>query len=410
MPALKYARCYHHLRCDHLEIIEQTARASYGKLLAILTKATSGDIALAEDCLSSAFAKALETWPDTSVPQNPEAWLVKTAKNLMIDSKRHNKVQSKNIEDLLTYLTDNQQASTSVDYRLELLFVCAHPAIDSSVRTPLMLQAVMGFTVDQIAPLFLVSPGSLEKKLTRAKQKIKLASIPFSKPETSEMTERLQDVLEAIYGVFGKSWDLLNENLEEEAVFLARIVSQLLPEEPEPKGLLSLLLYCQSRKSARRYNQVYIPLFEQNTNFWDHQLIQEAESILSEASKISTPGRFQYEAAIQSAQLAQILNKTNTNEEITLLYQALLSLTDTIGAKISFAAFLLRVERINEAVQMLSDLEFEAVKSYQPYWVLKGEVSLAQNNDQEARLHLQTAIGLTDDPSVRSFLLKKMEN
>ena len=396
-----------------MKIIEQTARASYGKLLAILVKITDGDIALAEDCLSAAFAKALETWAESKVPENPEAWLVTTAKNQLLDGLRHKQVKATNEADLIDHLIESQTTSTTFDYRLELLFVCSHPAIDSNIRTALMLQTVMGFKVSEIAPLFLLSPLTLEKRLTRAKQKIKLAQIPFAKPDISEMPGRISEVLEVIYGVFGRSWDLLNEPLEEEALFLARLVTELLPNEPEPKGLLSLLLFCRSRQRARRLDSVYVPLDEQDTRLWDNELIAEAENLLKQAFLINKHGRFQYEAALQSAQLAKILNNADTDRDVIALYEKLQALTNAVGVSVSFAAALLRMSRIEQAHSILADLEKTesvAIRSYQPYWVLMAEMSLKLKENDSAKKYLQTALGLTEDLTVKSFLLNKMKN
>lgn len=391
-----------------MKIIEQTARASYGRLLATLVKATSGDIALAEDCLSAAFTKALEVWPQSKAPENPEGWLITTAKNMLIDGIRHNKVKNELQNDLVTHLLELQENPSPVDSRLELLFVCSHPAIDPTIRTPLMLQVVMGLTVEEIAPLFLVSPSSLEKKLTRAKQKIKLAQIPYSKPEPSELTARIHDVLEAIYGIYGKSWDLLNDQLEDEAIFLARLTVELLPQEPEPKGLLSLLLFCKSRQQARRIEGHYVPLFEQDTKLWDHNLIAEAEKRLTEAFLLQAPGRFQYEAAIQSAQLAKILNGRETDEDLIKLYQGLITLNPSIGAKIALGSVFLRTQKIDELKSLLAELDMERAKSYQPYWVLKAELSAHLKDERTSKSEFETAIGLTDDLSLKSFLLKRL--
>lgn len=398
-----------------MQAVEQTARASYGKLLAILVKATDGDIPLAEDCLAEAFQKALEVWPQTAVPQNPEAWLITTAKNLMIDGLRHQKVQKKNQMDLIDSLLENQESQKSPnfeatsDYRLELLFGCSHPAIDHNVRIALMLQVVMGFKVEDIAGLFLLSAAALEKRLTRAKQKIKLAKIPFSRPDVHEMPERLSDVLEVIYGVFGQSWDSFNEQLEDEAIFLARIVVQLLPLEAEPKGLLSLLLFCKSRKSARRVKEVHVPFFEQDTSRWDLQLVHGAEALLKEAFLRQKLGRFQLEAALQSALVAQKLNQIDTNADVIKLYQALLERVETVGLKVSYAAALIRMKKTEEARKLLAEMPIEEVKKYQPYWVVNAELSLIDNEKLAAKKNFEIAIGLTQDPAIKLFLQSKIE-
>lgn len=306
------------------------------------------------------------------------------------------------MQTLLSLLAEQVEASN--DNRLELLFACAHPAIDPTVRTPLMLQTVLGFNVDQIASVFLTSPSAIEKRLTRAKQKIKIAKIPFEIPDVEEMPSRLTDVLEGVYALFGKSWDEFNFDLEDEAIFLAEIVVKLLPAEAEPKGLLSLLLFCKSRQEARRHEDTYIPLFQQDVKLWNQDLIGRAEKLLKEAFLLKSPGRFQFESAIQSAQIAKIHNGLDTDMHIVKLYEALIATTGTIGAVISYAAALLNMDRTAESFQIAQEIDGERVKVYQPYWALMGEIHSKQGDFNSAKHCLERAIGLTEDKAVKNYL------
>src|SRR4029434_7332610 len=190
---------------------------------------------------------------------------------------------------------------------LKLLFVCAHPAIDPAMHTPLMLQTVLGLDASRIAGPFLIAPKTMGQRLVRAKTKILRGGIQFEIPQAQDLPERLDAVLEAIYAAFGIGWDDMlgaderGRGLAEEAIWLARVLLELTPAEAEVQGLLALMLHCEARRAARRDRDGrYVPLSEQDPELWSLSLIEEAERHLSEASKYERPGRFQLEAAIQS--------------------------------------------------------------------------------------------------------------
>ena len=391
---------------NQMSPVENVARASYGKLLAILTKAAAGDIQLAEDCLSAAFVKALETWDSSSVPKNPEAWLIRTAKNTIIDNFRRSQIQ-KTHEPLISELIDERAEKTSIfDHRLEMLFVCAHPAIDPQIRVPLMLQTVLGFQPDQLSSLFLASPSALEKRLTRAKQKIKLSKIPFEVPEESGLVTRIEYVTDAIYGLFGRSWESFNSEYEEEALYLAELTHELLPTQAEVKGLLSLMYFLKSRHHARRQNGTFVPFKSQTVDLWDRALIEKAEKVLLEAYEVGEIGRFQLEAAIQSALIHEKVSGRSVAHELKKLYSALVSLHPTVGICVSYSAFLIENEEFAEADKILGEIDRTLATSYQPYWVTKSELA-KRLNDPNFEKYLQIAIGLTQDTAVRNYLLNQ---
>ena len=239
----------------------RAARASYSRLVAYLA-ARSGDIAAAEDALGDAFRAALERWPDQGVPEKPEAWLLTSAHRRLIDESRHKIVQEQ-ASTTIRLLTEEaaehaEMTAEFPDERLKLLFISAHPAIDPASRTPLMLQAVLGLDAGRIASAFLVSPGAMSQRLVRAKVKIREARIAFEIPERRELPERLDAVLDAIYAAYGTGWeaaagaDPRRRGLADEAIWLARLAAHLLPDDPEAKGLLALMLYCEARRPARR--------------------------------------------------------------------------------------------------------------------------------------------------------------
>jgi RNA polymerase sigma-70 factor (ECF subfamily) len=289
---------------------EAAARRSYGKLVALLAARTR-DIAGAEDALAEAFATALADWPRHGVPANPEAWLLTVARRRLVDEMRRRVHHERSaVQQLL--LAD--EAAEPVlyelpDRRLGLLFACAHPAIDAAVRAPLMLQAVLGFDAAAIASAFLVAPAAMAQRLVRAKRRIREAGIALELPATDELQGRLDAVLDAIYAAYAEAWldadgtDARRRNLADEAIWLGRLVAALLPGEPEALGLLALMLYTDARHGARRCDagHDYIPLAEQDPRRWDVARIDEAEALLQQAGRAGRLGRFQLEAAVQSA-------------------------------------------------------------------------------------------------------------
>ena len=268
------------------------------------------DVASVEDALSNALLKALTNWPQDGVPQNPEAWLLTAARHSLIDLVRHRQVAMASEPTLVLLREESKNMTMSPkfpDERLKLLFVCAHPAIDPAMHTPLMLQTVLDLDAARIAGAFLVSPKTMGQRLVRAKTKIRDGGIQFEIPQDRELPRRLDAVLEAIYAAFGIGWDDMagvdqrGRELAEEALWLGRVLLQVLPTQAEVHGLLALMLHCEARRAARRRQDGrYIPLSEQDTKLWSPPLIEEAEGHLAEAFKHGRSGRFQLEVAIQS--------------------------------------------------------------------------------------------------------------
>src|ERR1700738_485783 len=268
---------------------DEVARRSYGKLVAFLAARTR-DLAAAEDALSEAFASALADWPRHGCPSNPEAWLLTVARRKMIDVARRRRTGEAAAFEL-QLLAQEWGATTAdadiPDNRLALVFACTHPAIEAGIRAPLMLQVVLGLDAKMIASAFLMSPAAMGKRLVRAKSKIREAGIPFRIPEPEELAGRLDTVLDAIYAAFAEGWtdpggtDVARRDLTDEAVFLARLVTELLPLEAKALVLLALLLHAQARRRARRGpDGEYVPLARQDPDLWDAQMIADAEALL----------------------------------------------------------------------------------------------------------------------------------
>jgi predicted RNA polymerase sigma factor len=396
--------------------IERVARESYGRLVAYLSSHTR-DVASAEDALSNALVKALTTWPQNGVPQNPEAWLLTTARHSLIDYVRHQRVAEASEPTLQLLMEKSKDMTLSAhfpDERLKLLFVCAHPAIDPTMHTPLMLQTVLGLDAARIAHAFLVSPATMGQRLVRAKTKIRDGGIRFEVPQERELPPRLDAVLEAIYAAFGIGWDDMagtdqrGRDLAEEAIWLARVLLDLMPGEAEVRGLLALMLYCEARRAARRApDGRYIPLSEQNSQQWSLPLIEEAEHHLTEASKHSRAGRFQLEAAIQSVHSERARSGRTEWTAVALFYEQLVRISPTLGTRVGYAAAVAEAHEPAAGLAALDEIDLGSVSGYQPYWAVRAHLLQRLGKTSEAADAFDRAIGLAEDPAVRQFLLQR---
>jgi predicted RNA polymerase sigma factor len=396
--------------------IERVARESYGRLVAYLSAHTR-DVGSAQDALSNALVAALETWPRDGVPQNPEAWLLTTARRSFIDLVRHRQVAEAS-EPTLALLRDESKHMTLSpefpDERLKLLFVCAHPAIDPAMHTPLMLQTVLGLDAARIAHAFLISPTTMGQRLVRAKSKIRDGGIRFEIPQQRELPQRLDAVLEAIYAAFGIGWDDMagvdqrGRDLAEEAIWLARVLLHLVPGEAEVHGLLALMLHCEARRAARRGpDGRYVPLLEQDSQRWSLPLIEEAEGHLAEAASRGRTGRFQLEAAIQSVHAERARSGRTEWTAIMLFYEQLVHISPTLGTRTAYAAAVGEANGPDAGLAVLDGIGPDAVAAYQPYWAVRAHLLQRLGTTPEAVDAFDRAIVLAEDPAVRQFLLQR---
>jgi predicted RNA polymerase sigma factor len=396
--------------------IERVARESYGRLVAYLSTHTR-DVASAEDALSNALVSALTAWPRDGVPQNPEAWLLTSARHSLIDHIRHQQVAAASEPTLVLLREESKEMPLSTDFpdeRLKLLFVCAHPAIDPSMHTPLMLQTVLGLDAVRIAQAFLISPTTMGQRLVRAKTKIRDGGIQFEVPQERELPERLDAVLEAIYAAFGIGWDDMagvdqrGRDLAEEAIWLARVLLEVMPGEAEVLGLLALMLHCEARRAARRGSDGrFVPLLEQDSRQWSRPLIEEAESHLAEAAKGGRAGRFQLEAAIQSVHAERARSGRTEWRAIVTFYEQLLRISPTLGTRTGYAAAVAEAQGPEASLRILDEIDKDDVSGYQPYWAARAHLLQRLGKTPEAAEAFDRAIGLTEDPAVRQFLLQR---
>jgi len=398
-------------------VADAVARRSYGKLVALLAARTR-DIAAAEDALSEAFVKALIDWPLNGCPSNPEAWLLFVARRKIIDLTRRQRAREMAVEQLefrAEWLEAAVADAAIPDHRLALMFACAHPAIDPGVRAPLMLQVVLGLNAAMIASAFLTSPATMGQRLARAKNKIKQAGVPFRIPEREELAGRLDAVLDAIYATFAEGWtdpggtDLARRGLAEEAIFLGSLVTELLPQEPEALGLLALMLHAEARRRARRNAQgEYVPFAEQDLALWDWRMIHEAEALLLRASALGDVGRFQLEAALQSAHVYRRRTGHANWAAVAQLYDALLALSGSPVVAINRALAIAETQGAGAALRAMEEIAADArLAEYQPYWAACAELLAKAGENGEARRAYEIAIGLERDDAVRRFLQRR---
>src|SRR5579863_1431423 len=398
--------------------IERVARESYGRLVAYLSAHTR-DVGSAEDALSDALVKALTAWPRDGVPENPEAWLMTTARHSIIDHVRHQQVAEASEPTLALLREDSKEPNMTLrtefpDERLKLLFVCAHPAIDPAMHTPLMLQTVLGLDAVRIAHAFLISPTTMGQRLVRAKTKIRDGGIRFEIPQEPDLPQRLDAVLEAIYAAFGLGWDDMagvdqrGRELAEEAIWLARVRLQVMPGEAEVHGLLALMLHCEARRAARRGpDGRYVPLTEQDSRQWSLPLIEEAERHLAEAASRGRSGRFQLEAAIQSVHAERARSGRTEWKAIVLFYEQLVRLSPTLGTRTGYAAAVAEARGPEAGLAVLDAIDLDSVSGYQPYWAARAHLLQRLAMTSEAADAFNRAIGLAEDPAVRQFLLQR---
>jgi RNA polymerase sigma-70 factor (ECF subfamily) len=392
---------------------ERVARESYGRLVAFLAARTR-DVAGAEDALSEAFAAALRMWPADGVPDNPDAWLLTVARRRQTDSIRRRRTRTVG-EEHLTLIADELEAAAAEgqvipDRRLALMFACAHPAIERGMRAPLILQTILGLTAEDISAAFLIPPATMGQRLVRAKSRIRDAGIPFGVPEKEELAERVQAVLDAIYAAYSKGWNDVGETgvpeIADEAIWLGRLVVSLLPEEPEAKGVLALMLYAEARRAARRdAGGAYVPLEEQDVSLWDDSQIALAEQLLRQANAGGPTGRYQLEAAIQSAHIGRRRTGAATWPGVVSLYDHLLALTRSPVVMLNRAVALAEVEGPDAALAAIEPLASDKrMLGYQPYWAARGHLLARVDRRIEAAEAFTVAIGLTTDEAVRAYL------
>jgi predicted RNA polymerase sigma factor len=388
------------------------ARDSYGRLLALLAASTS-DLAAAEDALADAFERALRTWPSQGVPGSPDAWLLTVARNRLRDQWKSARVQRSvplDAEQDAPAHFDDIDVDSIPDRRLELMLVCAHPAIERAVRTPLMLNTVLGFTAEQLGRAFSVPTSTMATRLVRAKKRIKAAGIPFRVPDRTELPARMTSVLEAVYGAYVIDWATGPQarQLPSEALHLAEVLTTLVPLDPEARGLAALIELSAARAPARvDVNGRFVPLAGQDPSLWDSRLISRAHEHLRVAHAQGQLGRFQLEAAIQAVHCARGRDGTTDWPTLLTLHRILHAVAPSLGSSVALAAVTAEVEGPAAGLATLDALLEEAgqdAQRFQPARATRAHLLDLLGRKEEALAAYESAISLTHDAPERQYL------
>ena len=388
------------------------ARDSYGRLLALLAAATS-DLAGAEDALADAFERALRTWPSQGVPGNPDAWLLTVARNRLRDEWKSARVQRAvaldAVPDTLAHI-DGVDVDAIPDRRLELMLVCAHPAIDRAMHTPLMLNTVLGFTAEQVGRAFSVPAPTMATRLVRVKKRIKAAGIPFRIPDLADLPARMASVLEAVYGAYVIDWATGPQarQLPSEALHLAEVLTTLVPGDPEALGLAALIELSAARGPARVDAEGhFVALADQDPALWNQELISRAHEHLRAAHARGQLGRFQLEASIQAVHCARGRDGTTDWPTLLTLHRILQAIAPSLGSGVALAAVTAEVDGPAAGLAALDALLLEAgqrARLFQPAKATRAHLLDRLGRKEEAVAAYDSAISLTHDTAEREYL------
>ncbi len=398
------------------------ARDSYGRLLALLAASTS-DLAAAEDALADAFERALRTWPSQGVPGSPDAWLLTVARNRLRDQWKSARVQrAVPLDDGWDALAivDDIDVDSIPDRRLELMLVCAHPAIERAVHTPLMLNTVLGFTAEQVGRAYSMPPSTMATRLVRAKRRIKAAGIPFRIPDRADLPARMTSVLEAVYGAYVIDWAtgpqdrrppsdaLPSDALPSEALHLAEVLATLVPGDPEARGLAALIELSAARAPARLdAGGRFVPLADQDPSSWNPHLISRGHEHLRAAHARGRLGRFQLEAAIQAVHCARGPDGTTDWPTLLTLHRVLQSVAPSLGSGVALAAVTAEVDGPAAGLAALDALLAEAgeqARRFQPAKATRAHLLDRLGRKEAAIAAYESAISLTHDTAERQYL------
>ncbi len=399
--------------------VAEAFRSDWGRVVAYLIRVT-GNWDLAEECAQAAFERALERWPRDGIPSSPAAWLKTTARNGALDRLRRATVGDAKLKELMMLqpsdeATDGDESGIEDD-RLRLMFTCCHPALPVEAQVALTLRTLAGLTTPEIARAFLVTHETMAKRLTRAKRKIAEARIPYRVPAAHRLGERLRAVLAVIYALFNEGYgasagdELIRKDLCAEAIRLGRLLAELMPDEPEALGLLSLMLLQDSRRAARvETTGELVTLEDQDRGLWDKPAIEDACTVLDRAVRLRRPGPYQLQAAIAACH-AQALSAGETDwQEIAVLYNRLSEIVPTPVVLLNRAVAVAMADGPASGLALVDELDRAgALAGYYLLPATRADLLRRLNRHGEAAKAYRRALELAPTDTERRFLRRRL--